>query len=601
MTDKHLEDLKAALGAGYTIERELPGGGMSRVFVAEEHALGREVVIKVLPPELAAGVNRERFRREVQLAARLSHPYIVPLLHAGEHGELLWFTMPYIAGESLRTRLESNGPCSMREALQLLRDVVEALAYAHSRGVIHRDIKPGNVLSDGQHAVVTDFGVAKALSASMTTGIAGNTTSGMAIGTPAYMAPEQLAADPAADHRVDIYATGLLAYELLMGASPFAAPSPTATMTAQLTLTPDPLHTLRPDVPPAFSQLISKCLAKDPADRPADAQAVLVELDRISGAMAADHHRATTDPSPHASRSASPWPMVVAAAAVILLIGAGVYLAFARGTPPPAPRVDTLTVMGGRDTTNGVAFPSIAQAPLTRADSLAIAQALRNELEHLDPVAAQRTTRVEPLPTSTSAGQETLELVLARTDSLVRARLAEVSRFAPSVGGPPNQRAMGGVTSSTPAVQATGPRRVVVFGNAGRGADSTLDALSNQLAREFGRRLRRSGGWEVIVMEEANRQAGGPPPQLEGAEALVNLTLVPASGDSASLRVQVRNISAGSAFGYRVVSGDKVGSPRTVEPFMGTISEALGVMGDMQRSPRGQNWTIERDGRRDRP
>ncbi|MBA2292322.1 MAG: protein kinase [Gemmatimonadales bacterium] len=599
MTDKHLEDLKAALGSGYTIERELPGGGMSRVFVAEEHALGREVVIKVLPPELAAGVNRERFRREVQLAARLSHPYIVPLLHAGEHGELLWFTMPYIAGDSLRTRLERNGPCTMREALQLLRDVFEALAYAHSRGVIHRDIKPGNVLSDGQHAVVTDFGVAKALSAAMTTGIAGHTTSGMAIGTPAYMAPEQLAADPAADHRVDIYATGLLAYELLMGASPFAAPSPTATMTAQLTRTPDSLHTLRPDVPSAFSHLISKCLAKDPADRPADAQAVLIELDRISGAMAADHHRATTDPTQHSPRAASPWPMIVAAAAVVVLIGAGVYLAFARGAPSAAARVDTLPVMGGRDTTDAVAFPSTAQAPLTRADSLAIAQALRNELQHLDPVAAQRTPRVEPAP-STPTAPDNLELILARTDSLVRARLAVVSRFAPSVGGQPNQPAMGGTAPASPG-QGTGPRRVVIFGNAGRGADSALDALSNQLAREFGRRLRRSGGWDVIVMEEVNHQPGGPPPQLEGAEALVNLTLVPALGDSASLRVQVRNISAGSAFGYRVVSGDKVGSPRSVEPFMGTISDALGVMGEMQRLTRGQTWTTERDARRERP
>ncbi len=601
MTDKHLEDLKAALGAGYTIERELPGGGMSRVFVAEEHALGREVVIKVLPPELAAGVNRERFRREVQLAARLSHPYIVPLLHAGEQGELLWFTMPYIAGESLRTRLERSGPCTMRETLQLLRDVVEALAYAHSRGVIHRDIKPGNVLSDGQHAVVTDFGVAKALSASMTTGIAGHTTSGMAIGTPAYMAPEQLAADPAADHRVDIYATGLLAYELLMGASPFAAPSPTATMTAQLTRTPEPLHTLRPDVPPAFSQLISKCLAKDPADRPADAQAVLVDLDRISGAMAADHHRATSDPTQHPSRAASPWPMLVAAAAVVLLVGAGVYLSFVRrGPPPPPPRVDTMTVMGGRDTTDGVAFPSASQTPLTRADSLAIAQALRNELQQLDPVAAERTPRVEPTQSAASASSETLELVLARTDSLVRARLAEVSRFAPSVGGAPNPPAMGGVRSSSTVVQATGPRKVVVFGNAGRGSDSTLNALSAQLAREFGRRLRRSAGWDVVVLDDANRQPG-PPPQLEGAEALVNVMLVPAPGDSASLRVQVRNLAAGSSFGYRVVSGDKIGSPRSVEQFMGTLSDALGVMGELQRSPRGQTLNIEREARPERP
>src|SRR5690606_19690568 len=237
----------------FQIDRELTGGGMSRVFVASERALGRGVVIKVLPPELSAGINHERFRREIQLAAQLSHPYIVPLLHAGESGELLWFTMPYIAGESLRTRLTDEGPLPVDEVVRLLRDVVEALAYAHSRGVIHRDIKPANILSDGSHALITDFGVAKALGASLPlTGVAGHTTSGMAIGTPAYMAPEQLAADPSADHRVDLYAVGLVAYELLTGASPFAAPSPTATMTAQLTRVPRSLNELRDDVPPAL-------------------------------------------------------------------------------------------------------------------------------------------------------------------------------------------------------------------------------------------------------------------------------------------------------------------------------------------------------------
>ena len=309
MADKLVDDLKRALGDAYTIERELTGGGMSRVFVAREHALGREVVIKVLPPDLAAGVNRERFRREVQLAARLSHPYIVPLLHAGEHGELLWFTMPYIAGESLRTRLQRAGALKLPEVLKLLHDVVEALAYAHSRGVIHRDIKPGNILSDGRHALVTDFGVAKALNAALPMGGPGHTTSGMAIGTPAYMAPEQLAADPEADHRVDIYAVGLLAYELLSGVSPFAAPSPTATMTAQLTRVPQALHELHADIPPAFSDLVQHCLAKSPEDRPPDALAVLAELDHIAGALAADAHRSTSRET-RAKSPASSLPLI---------------------------------------------------------------------------------------------------------------------------------------------------------------------------------------------------------------------------------------------------------------------------------------------------
>ena len=600
MTDKHLDDLKRALGDAYTIERELTGGGMSRVFVAIEHALGREVVIKVLPPELAAGVNRDRFRREVQLAARLSHPYIVPLLSAGEHGELLWFTMPFIPGESLRARLERGGPCSMRETLQLLRDVVEALAYAHSRGVIHRDIKPGNVLSDGQHAVVTDFGVAKALSAAMTTGIAGHTTSGMAIGTPAYMAPEQLAADPAADHRVDLYATGLLAYELLMGASPFAAPSPTATMTAQLTRTPDPLHTLRADVPPAFSQLISRCLAKDPNDRPADAHAVIAELDKISGAMAADHHRATSDPAGRPMRAVSPWPVAIAAAAVVALIGSGFYLSFSKGNNVAPGRVDTLIVAGGRDSADGATLPAPtatppAQRPLTRADSMAIAQALRSELQQIDPAAARRTPRPD---TGESFKVIDLSATLAQTDSLIRVRLAEVSRsgaVSVDVGSAMRTAIGSGVTRAAPV----GPRRVMVVSNAGRSPNPALEAVSAAITRDFTRRLNRMGGWDVLTPEALNRMGGGGEFELMGAEALVNITLVPAEGDSASLRIQVRNLTPGSAFGYRVISSDKVATPRTSDPFTATINSAMELMADLQKTPRGQVWRLDQGGTRE--
>ena len=256
----------------------------------------------------------------------------MPLLHAGEHGELLWFTMPYIPGESLRTRLQRSGALKLPEVVKLLHDVVEALAYAHSRGVIHRDIKPGNILSDGHHALVTDFGVAKALNAALPMGGPGHTTSGMAIGTPAYMAPEQLAADPDADQRVDIYAVGLLAYELLSGASPFAAPSPTATMTAQLTRIPEPLHQLRADVPTAFSDLVQHCLAKSPDDRPPDAQAVLLELDRISGALAADVHRGTS--SERTARPHAPsLPLVLATVGVLALVAGGFWWT-QRGTAP---------------------------------------------------------------------------------------------------------------------------------------------------------------------------------------------------------------------------------------------------------------------------
>src|SRR5690349_18522136 len=157
------EQLQEALGTAYELDRELLGGGMSRVFVAKDNALGRTIVVKVLPPDLAAGVNRERFRREIQLAAQLQHPHIVPLLSAGESGELLWYTMPFIDGESLRTALESKKGFSVRDVIRVMHDVVDALAFAHARGVIHRDIKPGNILRQGSHALVTDFGVAKAI------------------------------------------------------------------------------------------------------------------------------------------------------------------------------------------------------------------------------------------------------------------------------------------------------------------------------------------------------------------------------------------------------------------------------------------------------
>src|SRR6185503_13401351 len=166
MTD-FADHLQSALGANYQLDRELTGGGMSRVFVAVDLVLGRKVVVKVLPPELAAGVNRERFRREIQVAAQLQHPHIVPLLSAGEQGDLLWYTMPYIEGESLRAALERKRHFTVREIVRILHDVVDALAFAHQRGVIHRDIKPANILTQGAHALVADFGVAKAISAAL--------------------------------------------------------------------------------------------------------------------------------------------------------------------------------------------------------------------------------------------------------------------------------------------------------------------------------------------------------------------------------------------------------------------------------------------------
>src|SRR3990172_1901810 len=257
--------LQDAVTDAYRVEKELGGGGMSRVFLAEEVRLGRKVVIKVLPPEMAAGVNVERFEREIQLAARLQHPHVVPLLTAGSAGHILYYIMPFIKGEALRAKLAREGELPVGEAVRILRDVADALAYAHREGVIHRDIKPDNVLLSDNHAVVTDFGVAKAVSAS--TGESSLTSLGVALGTPAYMAPEQAVADPHVDHRADIYALGALAYEMLTGRPPFTGPNPQAVLSAHVTEAAEPVTKHGDTVPPALNEVVMRCLAKKAADR----------------------------------------------------------------------------------------------------------------------------------------------------------------------------------------------------------------------------------------------------------------------------------------------------------------------------------------------
>lgn len=276
------DQLQRALGDAYVLEGELGGGGMSRVFLAEERALARRVVVKLLSPELAAGVSAERFAREIRLAARLQQANIVPLLTAGETFGLPYYTMPYVEGESLRHRL-ADGPLPIPEAVNVLRDVARALAYAHDHGVIHRDIKPENVLLSGGAAVVTDFGIAKAISLSRTAETSDTLTSaGSSMGTPGYMAPEQALADPAADHRVDVYAFGCLAYELLAGHAPFHGRSLQQLVVAQVHESPIPVGDVRTDTPPELAALVNRCLEKDPSARPQSARGVLQALDTVS-------------------------------------------------------------------------------------------------------------------------------------------------------------------------------------------------------------------------------------------------------------------------------------------------------------------------------
>jgi serine/threonine-protein kinase len=284
VTDHTLrEHLQSALRPTYQIERELTGGGMSRVFVAEECALGRRVVVKVLPSDLAAAMSIERFRREIQLAAQLQHPHIVPLLTAGEAAGLPYFTMPFVEGESLRGKLAA-GELPLQEAVRMLRDIASALEYAHAHGVVHRDVKPDNVLLSGGSPVITDFGVAKALSASTAAEHVTRTTTshGIALGTPAYMAPEQAAAEPRIDSRADIYAFGCLAYEMLTGQPPFTGRSSSALLAAQVNEKPEYIARRRSTIPPALSQLVMQCLEKSPADRPQHAAEIVHVLDGLT-------------------------------------------------------------------------------------------------------------------------------------------------------------------------------------------------------------------------------------------------------------------------------------------------------------------------------
>ena len=286
------ERLLSALGGSYTIERELIGGGMAQVFVAEDHDLARKVVIKILPPELAASVSAERFRREILTVARLQHPHIVPILKAGELDGIPYFVMPYVDGESLDVTLRRRHTLGVREALGIMKDVARALAFAHERNVVHRDIKPGNILLSSGSATVTDFGVSKALSSARRSGEKGNglTNTGMSLGTILYMAPEQAAGDPEIDGRADIYSLGVTAYEMLSGAAPFADLNPREMLTARLTLPPLPLSRVRKDVPAGLERLIARCLAIDPADRPQTAAALVEALedpDTISGSFVA--------------------------------------------------------------------------------------------------------------------------------------------------------------------------------------------------------------------------------------------------------------------------------------------------------------------------
>jgi serine/threonine-protein kinase len=257
------ELFRAALSDRYAIEREIGRGGMARVFLAQDLRHHRHVAIKVLSPELGAAIGAERFLREIEIAAKLTHPHILPLHDSGEAAGLLYYVMPFVEGESLRARLDREKQLPLEDALTITREVGDALAYAHSRGVLHRDVKPENILFEAGHAVIADFGIARAVSA------AGEkiTATGVVLGTPSYMSPEQIAGDPSIDGRTDVYSLGCLLYEMLAGEPPFGGRSAQAIFARRMTEPVPSVRTTREHIPDAVDRAIAKALARAPADR----------------------------------------------------------------------------------------------------------------------------------------------------------------------------------------------------------------------------------------------------------------------------------------------------------------------------------------------
>ncbi len=288
-----LDDLSEELASRYRLDRELGHGGMASVYLAHDLRHHRSVAIKVLRPDAALTLGHERFLREIEIVAPLVHPHIVNLLDSGTAGGTLFYVMPYLSGDSLRARLTHHGEFAVADTLRIMRGVFSALAYAHAQGIVHRDIKPENVLLAGDHAQVADFGIARAVAtASNLTG------TGFAVGTTAYMAPEQAAADPKLDHRADLYSAGLLWYELLAGRHPFAGLSPQQQIVAHFTRDIVPLDDVRPSIPSGLSALVARCLEKRPADRWQQATEVLAELDGLlSPGSGRAVVRSSTEPS----------------------------------------------------------------------------------------------------------------------------------------------------------------------------------------------------------------------------------------------------------------------------------------------------------------
>jgi eukaryotic-like serine/threonine-protein kinase len=259
-----LERVRTAVADRYAVERELGRGGMAVVFLARDLRHDRQVALKIFRPELAVGLGAERFLREIQVTARLNHPHILPLYDSGEADGLLFYVMPFVEGETLADLLERERQLSLEQAIQIALEVADALGYAHSYGVVHRDIKPQNIMLSGGHAVVADFGIARAVEQA---GSEQLTETGMAVGTPAYMSPEQAVGAAHVDGRTDIYSLGCVLYEALVGQPPFTGPTPQAVMARHSLDNVPPPHIVRQSIPAALESVLYCALEKSPADR----------------------------------------------------------------------------------------------------------------------------------------------------------------------------------------------------------------------------------------------------------------------------------------------------------------------------------------------
>ena len=348
MTDAHLAALAEALAGRYVIEREIGRGAAAVVYLAQDLRHGRRVALKVLHSELGAALGVERFLREIRTQARLQHPHILPLFDSGSAAGRLFCTMPYVEGGSLRDRLRRDKQLPVETVAQLVTEVASALTYAHALGVIHRDIKPANILiSGGGHALLTDFGIAYAIEDGGGRDRAKRITeSGVTLGTPTYMSPEQSVGDEAVDSRSDVYSLAVVVYEMLAGAPPFTGPNPRAIMARRLTAAPPPLAAVRPELPPGVEAAITRALARQPADRFDTAADFAVTL----CGRGEERPPEPGEPGPPDRR---PWRRYVAAAAlaILLLVGAvlGAQRALRRDAAPPPPSQRMLVVLPFRN------------------------------------------------------------------------------------------------------------------------------------------------------------------------------------------------------------------------------------------------------------